>query len=247
MIAIISDVHANLAALQAVLESIGNGHTVYCCGDVVGYGPQPNECCELLRARHVHCVKGNHDHTCATLQDMEPCNPLAKASFLWTHEQLTDENREWLAELPMQLDADELSLVHGCPGTSTEMLNAYVLDSTYSNERFRELLRRVPGKRLALGHTHVPMNHGFNGKVINPGSVGQPRDGDWRASYLTIEDMRYKFSLVLDPRATFNMVSDKVAFHRVEYDCESTARRLRDVPELPPQLENIVLNGGLRF
>jgi len=247
MTAIISDVHGNLEALQAVLDDIGPDRTVFCAGDCVGYGPNPNECCELLRERGVHCVKGNHDHVCATMEDVEPCNPLARASFHWTHARLSDDNREWLHALPLQLNMNGLSLVHGAPGTPREMLNTYVLDRYYNGERYEALLRRVPGKRLVVGHTHVPHSYGYNGRVVNPGSVGQPRDGDWRASYVTLEDMRYKFSLVLDPRASFSMLKDKVVFHRVKYDCRSTVAKLEAEPDMPPQLANILQHGGLKF
>ncbi|MHC4788564.1 MAG: metallophosphoesterase family protein, partial [Planctomycetota bacterium] len=196
MIALISDVHGNLEALQAVLDEIGDAETICCVGDVVGYGPNPNECCELLRQYSVQSVKGNHDNTCATLEDIEPCSSMARQSFHWTHEQLTPENKEWLRGLPLQLNLDGMSLVHGCPGTRQEMLNTYVLDYFYTHQHYTELLSKVPGRRLVLGHTHIPLSHGLNSRVVNPGSVGQPRDGDWRAAYATVEDIRYSFSLV---------------------------------------------------
>ncbi len=245
MIAIISDVHANLEALQAVLDEIEGADRIICCGDVVGYGPNPNECCELLRHYGVQAVKGNHDNTCATLEGIEPCSSLARQSFYWTHERLSDENVEWLRSLPLRLDVDGLSVVHGCPGTPQEMLNTYVLDYYYNDEHYEELLRRVPGLRLALGHTHIPLSHGFNSKVMNAGSVGQPRDGDWRPAYATIEDIRYSFSFVPRLQASFSMVKDRVVFRRTEYDPSKTAAKIQAEPDLPDRLGYILRNGGL--
>ncbi|MHC4592415.1 MAG: metallophosphoesterase family protein [Planctomycetota bacterium] len=247
MIALISDVHGNLEALQAVLDDIGDADVICCVGDTVGYGPNPNECCELLRERSVQSVKGNHDNTCATLEDIEPCSSMARQSFHWTHEKLIDQNKEWLRNLPLQLNLDGMSLVHGCPGTPSDMLNTYVLDYFYSHEHYERLLRMVPGRRLVLGHTHIPLSHGLNSKVVNPGSVGQPRDGDWRPAYATVEDTRYSFPLVLDPRASFNMLKDRVVFRRVEYNRDVTACKIEDEPGLPDRLAHILRHGGLRM
>jgi diadenosine tetraphosphatase ApaH/serine/threonine PP2A family protein phosphatase len=127
------------------------------------------------------------------------------------------------------------------------MLNAYVLDYYYSDERYEELLRRVPGKRLVCGHTHIPLSHGFNAKVLNPGSVGQPRDGDWRASYVTVEDIRYEFRLVPTWRAGFNLMKDLVEFHRVEYDLGKTVAKIESEPGLPQRLTRFLQHGGLHI
>ena len=245
MIALISDVHGNLEALEAVLGEIGDADAIYCAGDVVGYGPSPNECCELLRQHNVRCVKGNHDHTCVTLEDIEPCNSMARQSFYWTHRKLSDQNKDWLRDLPLQLDADGMSMVHGCPGTPHDMLNTYVLDYYYSDRHYDELLEKVPGERLVLGHTHVPLSHGLNSKVVNPGSVGQPRDGDWRPSYATVSDIRYRFSLVSDLRASFSLLKDRVLFHRVEYDREATAAKIERESGLSDRLAHVLREGGL--
>ncbi|KPK63063.1 MAG: hypothetical protein AMK73_05455, partial [Planctomycetes bacterium SM23_32] len=240
MIALISDVHGNLEALQAVLDEAGGADAVYCCGDVVGYGPNPNECCQLLRQCGVQTVKGNHDNTCAMMEDMEPCSSMARQSFHWTHERLTAENIEWLLSLPLRMDVDGMSLVHGCPGTPYEMLNTYVLDYFYSDKQYEELLGRVSGDRLVLGHTHIPLSHGLNSKVINPGSLGQPRDGNWRPSYAIVEDIRYSFSFVHNARASFSMLKDRVEFRRVEYDRERTAAKIEREPGLPDKLAHIL-------
>ena len=97
-----------------------------------------------------------------------------------------------------------------------------------------------------MGHTHVPLSHGIASKVVNPGSVGQPRDGDWRACYATVEDIRYSFSFMPSLKASFNVFRDRVLWHRVEYDVEATARKIEQEPGLPDRLAFILRNGGLR-
>ncbi len=243
MIVLISDVHANLEALQAVLDDVSPADVLYCGGDIVGYGANPNECCELLRQRGVQSVRGNHDNTCATLEDIEPCNSMARASFHWTHERLTDENKDWLRSLPLELNVDGMSLVHGCPGTDHDKLNTYVLDHYYSDKHYNRLLGKVPGGRLVLGHTHLPLSHGAHSKVMNPGSVGQPRDGDWRPAYATIEDVRYKF--VTSIKGSFSMMKDRVTFRRVKYDVEAAAAKVEAESDLPDRLAHILRHGGL--
>jgi putative phosphoesterase len=247
MIAIISDVHGNLAALQAVLAEAGRVQTVYCAGDIVGYGPEPNECCELIRQIGAQCVRGNHDHICATLEGLGRANPLAMASFSWTNRRLTAANKEWLLSLPLQLSVNNVTMVHGAPGSPREMLNTYVLERYYDEAKFEQMLRSVPGKRLVLGHTHLPMAYGYNGRILNPGSVGQPRDGDWRPSFVTVQNMSYRVSLVLDPRASFSMLKDRVRFRRVEYDREATAAKIEREEGLPDTLAQIVRDGGLKI
>jgi predicted phosphodiesterase len=246
MIAIISDVHANLEALEAVLDHVSGADTICCVGDVVGYGPDPNECCELLRDRGVRAVQGNHDYTSATLNDVEPCSSMARKSFHWTHERLTGENREWLVSLPLQLDVDGMTLVHGCPGTPHEMRNTYVLDCYYSGKHYDRLVAKVRGRRLVLGHTHLPLCHGPSAKVVNPGSVGQPRDGDWRPSFCTVHDLRYSFSLVPSLKSSFSMLRDRVEFHRVEYDVEKTVAKVEAEEGLPDRLAHMLRRGGLK-
>jgi putative phosphoesterase len=244
MIGIISDVHANLEALQAVFAGLERADSIYCVGDVVGYGPDPNECCELLRDRGVRCVRGNHDHICATLKDVGPCSSLARHSFRWTHERLTEANRQWLRGLPLCIEADGMTLVHGAPGTPRDMLNAYVFEQHYTKGSYRKLLDRVSGPRLVLGHTHLPMCYGTRARILNPGSVGQPRDGDWRAAYVTIErpvqprGLRGLLARALDGK-------DAVTFHRVEYDIATTAMKLVDEPGLPGRLVKVLRRGGM--
>jgi putative phosphoesterase len=246
MIAIISDVHANLEALGAVLDHVSGADLICCVGDIVGYGPNPNECCELLREHGVLAVQGNHDYTSATLDDIEPCSSMARKSFHWTYGRLTAENKEWLLSLPLQLDVDGMTLVHGCPGTTHDMRNTYVLDSYYSARHYDKLVAKVNGRRLVLGHTHLPLCHGSAAKVINPGSVGQPRDGDWRPSFCTVHDLRYSFSLVPSLKGSFSMMRDRVEFHRVEYDVEKTAAKVAAEDDLHPRLSYMLRRGGLK-
>jgi putative phosphoesterase len=230
MLAIISDIHANLGALKAVLAQVEGAEAILCCGDIVGYGPQPNECCELLRERGVLSVKGNHDQTCATLDRLEEFRRRAAQAAVWTHRQLTDENREWLNGLPLQLEHSGFSVVHGCPGSSTEKLGTYVLSEWLDRDLCRELMARVGGRYLLLGHTHVPMRYR---SVLNPGSVGLPRDGDWRPSYLTIGSTRGRSSLGHRVAARLGLWDLDPVLHRVEYDRAALARRMELGPEVP--------------
>jgi len=96
-----------------------------------------------------------------------------------------------------------------------------------------------------LGHTHVALSHGVNTRILNPGSVGQPRDGDWRASYATVEDIRYGFRFLPSLKASFSMTPDVVRFHRVEYDLEETARKIEEETDLLSRLMKLLRHGGL--
>jgi putative phosphoesterase len=146
----ISDVHANLEALNAVLAEAGE-RGVYCLGDVVGYGASPNEVIDLLRQRNAVCVLGNHDHAALTA-DPGGFNARAAVAAVWTSRQLSDDNRLFLAGLPRDFYLTKLSV-----------------------------------RLIALGHTHVPFVWSERaGVVFNPGSVGQPRDGDPRSSYAIV-------------------------------------------------------------
>ena len=248
MIAVISDVHSNLEALLAVLSELREAETVYCAGDLVGYGASPNECCELLRVRGVKCVMGNHDFVCANLDRMESgdasfpeedctlCqemfkqkNSAARAASVWTNGVLTPANKEFLRNLPLSISEDNILMVHGRPGSKTEMLNEYILPG-YSPQRLGEL---ADGHLLVLGHSHIPMrtNH-----VLNPGSVGQPRDRNWLASFATFKDVWYRFTYIKEEDMSFRVVSQAVNMHRVPYDIKTTIRKIKEQPALPGTL-----------
>ncbi len=248
MIVLISDIHGNLEALKAVLGQVDDGDDVLCVGDIVGYGPNPNECCELVRGRGIRCVMGNHDFVSANLGDMEGeegaahseggelCrrmyegkNPAARASSRWTRQALTDENREWLCQLPVKLTVEGLSIVHGRPGTREDMLNEYILPG----QRTEQFTEGMDGEMLVVGHSHIPMRAP---RLLNPGSVGQPRDRNWKASYATVDPVKFKFRFIPRQDMSFRFVSQIVKIHRVSYDIGRTVQKIRDVPELPDTL-----------
>ncbi len=234
--AFISDIHSNLEALEAVLADIrAQGiEEVYCLGDVVGYGPNPRECIDLVMQCRV-CLLGNHDQ--GALFDPEGFNSGAERAIFWTRHQLengpgttAERHRRWdfLGELPRNHQEGQLLLVHG---SARNPLNEYVFPEDIYNRRKLEKIFALVPKHAFQGHTHVPgvFTEDFNfispeeinyeyqltdAKVmINVGSVGQPRDGDPRACYAALED-------------------GLVRFRRVEYPLEKTIQKIYDVPEL---------------
>jgi predicted phosphodiesterase len=233
--AIISDIHSNLEALQAVLADIrdqGITH-IFCLGDIVGYGPNPRECLDLIMDIDV-CVLGNHDQ--GALFDPEGFSSGAERAIFWTRQQI--ENREddprnaerwdFLCELPRQHRENDLLYVHG---SARNPLNEYVFPEDIYNTRKIERVFAIIGRCCFQGHTHVPgvftSNFDFyrpedidcryrldDKKVmINVGSVGQPRDGDARACYVVLDD-------------------DLVLFRRVDYPKEETIKRIYAIAEL---------------
>jgi putative phosphoesterase len=211
-IAVISDVHSNLEALEAVLERL-EGMDLYCLGDLVGYGASPNEVLERLRERRVFSVMGNHDYAVLN-RDTTMFNPRAAAAVHWTADYLSEQNREYLRTLPMdarlELGVVTAYLTHGSPDDS---LWEYV-DPTTHSLLFGHYLRKLKVGLLGLGHTHIPyVWPEEEGMVFNPGSVGQPRDGDPRASYAVV---------------TIGEGKPEVETHRVEYDCDTAAKKIRE-------------------
>ena len=194
---IVSDIHANLEALQAVLAAAaGEYDRVVCCGDLVGYGADPNAVVEWARANVAAVVRGNHDRAAVGMEDLEWFNPVARAAALWTHRQLTPENAAYVRELPRgPRVVESFRIVHGSPLDEDE----YVLGAVDASQVFAY----APSTLDFFGHTHV--QGGFvwrRGRIetlggrellefdpdgaylVNPGSVGQPRDGDPRAAFV---------------------------------------------------------------
>jgi len=248
MIAVISDIHGNREALEAVLTHLRDADEVLCAGDVVGYGPDPNECCEMVRRRGIKSVQGNHDFVCANLDHLDPqdeqlseedkalCrrlfdqkNTAAQATSLWTNSVLTEENKRFLRGLPLRLSAHGLTMVHGRPGSKADMLNEYMLTGSAR----REAAALVKGSLLVVGHSHIPMR---TSRVVNPGSVGQPRDRDWRASFAVLTDAWYRFSYISDEDMSFRIVNQLVDIHRVPYDVAATIKKIRRVSDIPDSL-----------
>lgn len=207
-IAVISDIHGNLPALEAVLDDLPSAADILCLGDIVGYNPWPEECVNLVRKRCDHVVQGNHDREINNPEYYSQ-NSMAEAGLEFPDEQVSQDNRKWLESLPAQkeiLDGDFL-ISHSHPG----MLDAYVFPSEYPvMDRF---LMDKPWQFLAMGHTHVPGSEFVEDcLVFNPGSIGQPRDSDKRASYAILDTDNVEVEII-----------------RVEYDTERTQQRILDL------------------
>jgi diadenosine tetraphosphatase ApaH/serine/threonine PP2A family protein phosphatase len=233
---IISDIHSNLAAFEAVLADAGSFDKVWCLGDVVGYGPDPNECVERLRALPHVCVVGNHDWAALGNMDTEDFNPDAKKACHWTREQLSPSNLAYLETLPKSLVEEDFTLVHGSPRHS---IWEYIMYPSIAEANFECFDTRF----CLVGHTHVPIIYrhdpenpaqacdtvmprlngpfvlGEDRLIINPGSVGQPRDGDPRASYVIFDSGYKRSDLTLE-------------YRRVSYPVEATQARMieKDLP-----------------
>jgi putative phosphoesterase len=189
--AFISDIHGNYEALKAVLAEIDKQGVsrVYCAGDVVGYYSQVNECCSELRERSIPCVMGNHDWYmagggfCPRSESVNDC-------LAYQRKIIKTEHLEWLRSFPVQIRVGEIQMVHG---GWADPIDEYLAPSV-------EYFERILGNVFVSGHTHLQSQQHFGDKLhCNPGSVGQPRDGDPRAAFAIYED-------------------DKFALHRVEYD-----------------------------
>ncbi len=211
MYAVISDIHGNLEALEAVLADIPEEvEIVYCLGDVVGYGASPDECCKLVREWEMPTLSGNHDLAVTDLStDLNWFNPVAAAAVLWTREHLSEENAEFLRTRPRMMQSRDALFVHG----SIRDPDEYIINTAAARENLAILESEYPGVPVCFfGHTHVKMvvpapngsvlesgvlDLGVNGPyLVNPGSVGQPRDGDTFASYVLAQGHRLSYRFV---------------------------------------------------
>jgi predicted phosphodiesterase len=238
---ILSDIHANLEALEAVLER-SNGHydSIVCLGDVVGYGADPNAVTDWVRANCAVVIRGNHDKVCCGLEDPSFFNPVAREAAEWTYRELTDENRAYLSALPQgPAELDDFAIVHGSLLDEDE----YLLDPHDAIPQFAHATRPV----VFFGHTHVQGGFFLRGEagrieesplspaelrlrpdetsLINPGSVGQPRDLVWEAGF-----------------ACFDAVRNVVEFGRCPYDIGKAQGKIR-AAGLPPILADRLAMG----
>jgi len=220
---ILSDIHANLEALEAVLaDARGRYDRILCLGDLVGYGADPNPVVEWARSNAAAIVRGNHDKDCSNSDSLEHYRPLAVASALWTRVQLSRENRDYLHALARgPLRYDDFDLVHGSPLDEDE----YLLSSSDAAQTRESLAAQA----TFFGHTHI--QGGFlvarrgarpiapaetlelepdHFYLLNPGAVGQPRDGDARAAYV-----------LYSPKERI------VEYRRAEYDVGKAASKIR--------------------
>ncbi|WP_255197683.1 metallophosphoesterase family protein [Halorarius litoreus] len=218
-IGLISDVHGNLPALETVLDDMPPVEQVVCAGDVVGYNPWPRECLERVRETCSVVVQGNHDRNVETPARYEH-NEMAHAGLQLAREELTDEQRDWLAALPPRDDVETYRLVHSHP--DPEKLGRYVRPRQFS--KLRPYLDEYDG--LVLGHTHVQHEAMVDGRlIVNPGSVGQPRDNDPRAAY-----------------AVLDTDTNEVELRRVEYDIDRVITRVEELG-LPTRTGTRLLSG----
>jgi diadenosine tetraphosphatase ApaH/serine/threonine PP2A family protein phosphatase len=224
--AIIADIHANLTAFKAVLEDIvrqGGAHKVWCLGDVVGYGPDPHECIELLCQTDHVCVAGNHDWGAIGKIDTSVFNPDAAAACHWTAKQLNSADVKYLENLPLVIEDGDFTLVHGSP---REPIWEYLISTGIARENFAYFKSQF----CLVGHSHVPLVFSYDGSsacsasrfstdvelapgkirlIINPGGVGQPRDGDPQASY-----------------AIYDSETRLIKLYRVPYDIRATQDKM---------------------
>jgi diadenosine tetraphosphatase ApaH/serine/threonine PP2A family protein phosphatase len=222
---VISDIHANLAALEAVLEDAPDFDELWCLGDLVGYGPRPNECIERVRAFSHISLAGNHDWAALGKLDLSSFNAVARAANEWTQQQLMSSSRTYLNGLSPSVQHEGFSLAHASP---REPVWEYIMDSSTAYRNFDYFTTPY----CLVGHTHVPVlfeldeerqgcetllpplsepvGLGERRAIINPGSVGQPRDGDPRASYALLDSDEMTWT-----------------FHRVAYPIEVVQERMR--------------------
>ncbi|MCC6416697.1 MAG: metallophosphoesterase family protein [Gemmataceae bacterium] len=252
MKALISDIHGNLEALQAVLDDIRKHDVgeIYCLGDVVGYGPNPRECIDLVMQCKV-VLLGNHDQ--GAMFDPDGFNPPAERAIFWTRGQLetSSEDRpirekrwEFLADRPRLVRENGFLFVHG---SARNPLNEDVFPEDIYNQRKMDRIFAMVERYCFQGHTHVPgvfvtgaqedlyqfhapdeidYVHRLDGRktLCNVGSVGQPRDGDWRACYVLLD-------------------GETIRYRRVEYDIDTTVRKIYDIPDLDNFLADRLRDG----
>ncbi len=222
---IISDIHSNLTALKAVLNDARPFDRVWCLGDIVGYGPDPNECISTVKELSLlKCVKGNHDAAIIGDINIAGFNYQARVSLEWLDTVISHENRRWLADLHEMIVLDEVTLVHGSPRSS---IWEYVMDVQIARENMGAFETLI----CLVGHTHIPCVFSQEDEelkstkrfplhidepikmvyksILNPGSVGQPRDHDPRASYILYDDETNQWN-----------------YRRISYDYEKVQKRI---------------------
>lgn len=225
--AIISDIHGNLPALNVVLQQIDDMQCeqIICLGDIVGYGPFPNECCDLIQERADKVIVGNHDHAAIGQTDISYFNTYARRAIEWTSTMLSEKNKTYLSELPAKVDIENACCVHSTPDEPLEW--HYIMSSRDAAVSFHFFEQQM----CFIGHSHVPIiakkdenqqidvsllvgsvEWSENDKcIINAGSVGQPRDGNPDACLGIYESSHNRFTL-----------------ERVEYNISATQQKMRE-------------------
>jgi len=225
-VAVITDIHANYHALEAVLAAIDSEEPdeIWCLGDVVGYGPQPNECCAAVRERADVCLVGNHDLGSLGRLELDDFSNDAAFAARWTNTVLEDESRRFLEALDPSGAAESVALYHASP---RDPIWEYVLSPEVAAAAFET----DPSSLILVGHSHVPLSLKLAGGrvegglapggtevaldearwLLNPGAVGQPRDGDPRAAWLLLD-----------------LEAGSASFRRTEYQVELTQAKIRE-------------------
>lgn len=254
-LAVFSDIHANLPALEAVWTDIENQNpdAIFCLGDLVGYNIWPNEVISFIRSRRIPTIAGNYDFgvgrasdDCGCAYVTETDKAMGKISISYTNGIMKDKERSYLRTLPAHFnlefqlnnDKQQILLVHGSP----RRINEYLFEDREDKSMIR-ILEQANADMLCFGHTHKPYHRIFNtGDVqkpyfrhaINIGSVGKPKDGDPRSCYVILQ---------IDPKTSIaNNESLAVEFRRVEYDVEKAAKAVEDSP-LPNEYAEMLRRG----
>jgi diadenosine tetraphosphatase ApaH/serine/threonine PP2A family protein phosphatase len=229
-VAVVSDIHGNLQALEAVLGSIDQDapDEIWCLGDLVGYGPRPNRCCELIAERADVCLVGNHDLAALGRLDLEIFSPDAAVSAAWTAQMLKPDTRTLLEGLESKSEREGVGLFHASP---RDPVWEYVLSPGVAYAALGD----APQDLVLVGHSHVALSFRLSNTtlataaegteldfagdrcLLNPGSVGQPRDGDPRAAWLLLD-----------------LEAGHATFRRVEYDIATAQTEIRErgLPEV---------------
>ncbi|MCM1989339.1 metallophosphoesterase family protein [Oceanirhabdus seepicola] len=214
-VAFISDIHGNVEALKAVLEDMKNNgidyDNVYCTGDIVGYGPRPNEVIEELRKHNITSIMGNHDEAVGFFEVTKEKRNKLSNTLLWTVENIKEENKEFLKGLKKQLTIKvgekNFLLTHG----SSNSISEYIFENDIILQE--EIASKLNEDIIVFGHTHIPYFKKVRGKVfINAGSVGKPKGGDNRACYCVVE--------------VYNEI--RVRFERVTYNIEKVVKEIEE-------------------
>ncbi len=219
-IAIISDIHGNLEALTEVFNYLANNNIndVYCLGDIVGYGPNPNECVSLISEKCIKSIIGNHDHAVLGLTSVEYFNDFAKLSTFWTTNNISETSKDFLLSLDFQFKTKTLMFVHSSPSDPASW--NYILSETDAKYEFKYFDQNI----CFIGHSHYPVifsKKGYSRKrkvklnttnkyIVNVGSTGQPRDGDSRACF-----------------SVFDTEQNLIEYVRLEYDIEKTRKKIK--------------------
>jgi diadenosine tetraphosphatase ApaH/serine/threonine PP2A family protein phosphatase len=224
--AVLSDIHGNLEAFRVVLARVAElrADRVLCLGDVVGYNADPNACVNIVRNEGIACVMGNHDAAACGIEEPDSFNPAARVAVLWTREALTEENKEFLRGLPRLLQFSGMILCHG----SINDRDYYIFEDSDVRENLAVMETLSSRPQLCFyGHTHMKAAYSLSGGalfrvlldkiflagntryLINPGGVGQPRDGDPHTPFLI-----------------YDTADRTIVFHRVEYDIAACQRKI---------------------